>query len=96
MTQSKLESLEQELRLARKNEEFHAFSVRQLIVQRARLFELLEFIGRISHFDDRESVATVADQIRHTGPNSIKIFCACYWVAASAMASSWSLEPAMD
>lgn len=46
--------------------EMHAFSVRSLIKQRERLFEILEFTGAISKFENGNSLGTVLQQVRKT------------------------------
>lgn len=58
--------LRKKIRAINKEKEFHAFSVRQMIAQRARLFELIELIGRLSKFEDGGSVEPVANQVRKT------------------------------
>ena len=59
--------LRKNLRAVVDEREQHAFSVRQLIAQRARLFELIEFAGRLSSFKDGGGdVSSVANQVRRT------------------------------
>lgn len=58
--------LRKRIKAINKEKEFHAFSVRQLIAQRARLYELIELMGRISRFEGGGSLAPVANQVRNT------------------------------
>lgn len=46
--------------------EMHAFSVRSLIKQRERLFEILEYVGNISKFENGNSLEAILKQIRTT------------------------------
>lgn len=46
--------------------EMHASSVRSLIKQRERLFEILEFVGRISKFENGNSLESILQQVRST------------------------------
>ena len=56
--------LRERIRAINKEKEFHAFSVREMIAQRNRLFEMIELMGRLSKFDDGNSAEAVARQFR--------------------------------
>lgn len=58
--------LRKQMKLIAEERERHAYSVRQLIAQRSRLFELIEFAGRIAHFDNGEPFRLVSKQFRES------------------------------
>lgn len=58
--------LRERLKSTEEEREAHAYSVRQLIGQRARLYQLIEFAGTIAKFDDGSDFSFVADQFRRS------------------------------